>query len=78
MVKMTLVPLQDGYKEHTKTVYCNEDVVAISMSMDMERDETVVYAFDTTNELIRLPGYVTRDELTDTIESIYDFVLEEI
>lgn len=78
MIKMTLVPLQDGYKEHTKTVYCNEDVVSISMSMDMERDETVVYAFDTTVELIRFPGYVTRDELTDTMRNFYDFKLEDI
>lgn len=78
MVKMTLVPLQDGYKEHTKTVYCHGDVVAVSVTMDIDRDETIVYAFDTTNELIRFPGYVTRAELTDAMRNIYDFKLEYI
>jgi len=74
MIKLVLKSYNDG--EELETIVDNEeDIVSFSTSYNVETNETIAYAFESTVELVRDDGDVDNEHMSDIVNDFYGFYI---
>ena len=70
-IRVVLYNEYDGYEEFTEFVDSSDDIVSYSIDYDLISDETVLCAFDTKQEIMRLNCNCDKEECDDCLGEVY-------